>query len=58
MTCRICGGRIAQVRLGRWPWVVTCSRTCADMNALFANQRASAAYKLRRREATRATQQP
>ena len=58
MTCRICGDHIPQDRLGRWPWVVTCSRVCADINALVANRRARAAYKRRRREAAKGTRQP
>ena len=53
MTCRICGGHIPQDRLGRWSWVVTCSRDCADNNALLSNRRARAAYKRRRQDAAK-----
>ena len=53
MLCRICRGPIPEDRLGRWPWVVTCSRDCADHNAVVANRRARAAYKRRRRDAAK-----
>ena len=53
MLCRICRGPIPEDRLGRWPWVVTCSRDCADKNSVVANRRARAAYKRRRRDAAK-----